>query len=317
MEYSEAQVLIELAKIFARPDSRVVVGIGDDAAVITTSHRTVVTTDMAVEGVHFRREWSTAFDIGRRIAAANLADIFAMGATPDHLVVALSLTGEESLEWIKELAIGIDQEARKCAVTIIGGDVVRGPVVTIAVTAIGRVGTPILRSGAKDGDEIVVTNLPGWSAAGLYLLSKQIDLAKLKASDSAQRALSQFRAPTLAYEDVPFMRFAHSMSDLSDGLLTQGAQMAQASGVRFQISRELLASHPDFADLSALANEVGAYVWDWIGAGGEDFVFLATGKGLPGFVIGEVISGEGAQIAGLEKEPVGFTHFYRVKKTSG
>lgn len=309
MEYSESEVIAELAQIFARPDKRIVVGIGDDAAVITTSHRTVVTTDMAVEGVHFRREWSTPFDIGRRIAAANMADIFAMGATPDHLVVAISLTGDETLEWIKELAIGIDQEARKCAVTIIGGDVVRGPVVTISVTAVGRVGTPILRSGAKVGDEIVVTNLPGWSAAGLFLLENQIDLANLTSSDSAQRALAQYRAPLVAYEDVPFMRFAHSMSDLSDGLLIQGEQMARASGVKFNFDSQLILGHPDFIELSALAQEVGEYVWDWIGAGGEDHVFLATGIGLPGFEIGSVSEGVGAEIAGLLQEPKGFLHF--------
>jgi thiamine-monophosphate kinase len=310
VEYSEGQIIAELAKVFTRPDSRIVVGIGDDAAVVTTSHRTVISTDMAVEGVHFRRDWSTAFDIGRRITAANLADIYAMGATPDHLVVAVSLTGNESLEWIRELAIGIDQEARKCKVTVIGGDVVRGPVVTIAITALGRVGTPILRSGAVVGDDVVVSNLPGWSAAGLHLLKEKIDLENLQSSASAQRALSQYRAPTVAYEDVPFMRFAHAMTDVSDGLLVQGGQIALASKVRLALSSALIADHPDFKDLSDLATEVGAYVWDWIGAGGEDHVFLATGKGLPGFLIGEVCTGEGVEIEGPVKEPSGFVHFY-------
>ncbi len=309
MDYSEADVIAELELIFARPDKRIIVGIGDDAAVVTTSHRTVVTTDMAVEGVHFRREWSTPFDIGRRIAAANMADIFAMGGTPDHLVVAISLTGDETLEWIRELAIGIDREARKCAVTIIGGDVVRGPVITIAVTAVGRVGTPILRSGAKVGDEIVVTNLPGWSAAGLFLLENQIDLTNLESADSAQRALTQYRAPIVAYEDVPFMRFAHSMSDISDGLLLQAAQIARASNVKFDFDSQLIIGHPDFAELNMLAQEVGEDVWDWVGAGGEDHVFLATGIGLPGFEIGQVVEGSGAQISGLMHEPKGFSHF--------
>ena len=309
MEFSESDVIEALAKVFTRPDSRVVVGIGDDAAVVTTTHRTVVTTDMAVEGVHFRHEWSSAFEIGRKITAANLADIYAMGATPDHLVVAVSLTGNESLEWIKELAIGIDQEARKCKVTVVGGDVVQGPAVIIAITAFGRVGTPILKSGAIVGDEIVISNLPGWSAAGWHLLREKIDLENLQNSASAQRALSQFRAPMVAYEDVPFMRFAHSLTDTSDGLLIQSNQIATASKVRLSISKSLISAHPDFADLSALAEEIGAYVWDWIGAGGEDHVFLATGKGLPGFLIGHVEAGEGAQIEGLEKEPQGFAHF--------
>ncbi|MEI9907256.1 MAG: AIR synthase related protein [Actinomycetota bacterium] len=113
MLISEGEIIAQLAEVFARPDSRIVVGIGDDAAVVTTTHRSVVTTDMAVEGVHFRRDWSSPFEIGRKITAANLADLCAMGATPDHLVVAVSLTGNESLEWIKELAIGIDQRISK------------------------------------------------------------------------------------------------------------------------------------------------------------------------------------------------------------
>lgn len=311
MEYSEAEIIAELAKIFTLPDSRIVVGIGDDAAVVTTSHRTVITTDMAVEGVHFRREWSSAFDIGRRITAANLADIFAMGATPDHLVVGLALSGNESLEWIRELAIGIDQEARKCHVSVVGGDIVRASEVMISVTAVGRVGTPILRSGAVVGDEIVISNLPGWSAAGLFLLSREVDLESLEvgASASAQRALAQYRAPTVAYQDAPFMRFAHAMTDISDGLMVQGEQIAKASGVHLCLSSAQIATHPDFADLSELATAVEADVWDWIGAGGEDHIFLATGKGVPGFLIGDVREGSGVEIVGVERKLSGFSHF--------
>lgn len=309
MDISESQIIAEFANVFIRPDSRVLVGIGDDAAVVTTGHRTVITTDMAVEGVHFKREWSSAFDIGRKITAANLADIYAMGALPDHLVVSVALTGNESLEWIKSLAIGIDQEARKCDATVVGGDVVRGNVVTISIAALGHVGTPVLRSGAQVGDEIFLSSLPGWSTAGFHILTNTIDPTSLANAAHAHKALAQFRAPTLDYAVSREFRFAHALCDVSDGLLTQAPQIANASGVKLLFQRSLIEATTDFAELAELAAELEADPWDWVGAGGEDHVMLGTGKKLPGIRVGQVISGEGVEIAGLERKPRGFTHF--------
>lgn len=310
MTFSESEVIAELARIFAHDDSRVCVGIGDDAAVLAASaQKWVVTTDMAVEGVHFRREWSSAYEIGRKITAANLADVYAMGATPHHLVVAVALTGGESMTWIRELARGMNDEARSCDCTIVGGDIARGTVVVISMTAIGQVQEPILRSGARVGDYMVISDLPGWSAAGLYLLFNKINISAVKSNQAVERALAQFRAPLVRYSDAIGLNGAHSLSDISDGLLVQGQQMADASGVKFLIDSRKLKEHPHFRELSSLADEVGAYVWDWIGAGGEDHVFLATGTGLPGFVIGEVIDGSGIELQGIGKTPEGFSHF--------
>lgn len=313
MEFSESEVIAELARIFAHSDHRVQVGIGDDGAVVATSTQQkaqlVITTDMAVEGVHFRREWSSGYEIGRKITAANLADIYAMGATPHHLVVAVSLTGAESMAWIKELANGMNDEARSCDCTIVGGDIARGPIVTISMTAIGEVQKPILRSGARLGDCIVVSDLPGWSAAGLHLLFNEINVSALKSHRAVERALAQFRAPSVRYSDAIGLSDAHSLCDVSDGLLVQGEQMATASGVRFVINSKKIEEHPHFQQLSALADEVGAYVWDWIGAGGEDHIFLATGAELPGFEIGEVTAGYGIELEGITQTPEGFTHF--------
>lgn len=308
MEFSESEVIAELSKIFTRHDSRVLVGIGDDAAVITSPlQKSVITTDMAVEGVHFRREWSTPVEIGQKITAANLADVYAMGATPEHLVVAISLTGHESMVWIKELAHGIEMEARSCDVLVIGGDIVRGPVITISMTAIGQIDNPILRSGARVGDQIVVSNLPGWSAAGLFLLRHNINVSAVQPARCVERALAQFRAPSVQYSDAIALRNAHAMCDISDGLLIQAEQMA--SHTRFVLNSDLIRLHPDFADLTGLAAQVGADVWDWIAAGGEDHAFLATGIDLPGYVIGVVDQGSGVELQGVEKRPRGFTHF--------
>ena len=117
MAFTESEVIALLAQVFASSHPNLEVGIGDDAAVIRTTNRTVITTDMAVEGVHVRLEWSSPFEIGRKITAANLADVFSMGAKPTFLVVAVSLTGNEDLEWIEKLAKGIAFEANLVGAT--------------------------------------------------------------------------------------------------------------------------------------------------------------------------------------------------------
>jgi len=309
-EFSESDVIVELAKIFATDDPRILLGIGDDAAVIAPSEvNSVITTDMAVEGVHFHKQWSSAFEIGRKITAANLADLLAMGATPSHLVAAISLTGDEPLAWIVELAQGMAHEARRCKAPIVGGDLVKGSVVTISMTAIGYVKNPILRSGAQVGDRLYVSNIPGWSAAGWHLLSHGINPESLTSSKHAKRGIQQFCAPEVSYEAARLMRNAHALIDISDGLMTQGAQMASASHVRCEFSAAKIEAIDEFADLAQLADEVNANVWDWVGAGGEDHVFLAAGKDLSGPCIGEVVSGDGIAIIGLEHVPQGFVHF--------
>lgn len=308
MEFSESEVIAELSTIFTRHDSRVLIGIGDDAAVVASPlQKTVITTDMAVEGVHFRREWSTPDEIGQKITAANLADVFAMGATPEHLVVAISLTGHESMVWIRELARGIEMEARSCDVLVVGGDVVRGPVIAISMTAIGQIDQPIMRTGAKVGDKIYLSNLPGWSAAGLYFLMHNINVSELEPARCVERALAQFRAPAVQYADAIAFRGAHAMCDISDGLLVQAEQMATAT--KFVLDSDVIRLHPDFGDLAGLAAQVGIDVWDWVAAGGEDHVFMATGIDLPGYQIGEVVQGTGVELRGVERAPKGFKHF--------
>jgi thiamine-monophosphate kinase len=285
MAFTESEVIALLAQVFASSNPNLEVGIGDDAAVIRTSNRTVITTDMAVEGVHFRLEWSSAFEIGRKITAANLADVFSMGAKPTFLVVAVSLTGNEDLEWIKNLA--------------------KGPGVTIAITALGEVADPILRSGAKIGDQIYLSNLPGWSRAGLAILEKGLTLE----SESAKRAVAAFRAPTLNYAYAANLANATAMSDVSDSLTTQAEQMAAASKVKFNLDFNLFLAAADFAELRTLSHELNVSIADLILGGGEDHVFLATGEDLPGLLIGQVSEGTGLNVLGNEKAPDTWRHF--------
>ena len=305
MNFDEAGVIAALARIFGQVHRGVDIGIGDDAAVVTTSEKTVITTDLAVEGTHFSTSWSSAFEIGRKVTAANLADVYALGGSPRYLVVAVTLTGQESLNWIEELAEGIQHEASSCGAFVVGGDLAKGPCVMIAITAIGESDTPITRAGAEVGDSIYISSLPGWSAAGLSVIEKELE------NDLAHHAIAEFCSPTLDY--VSAVQFsnsqAHSMCDISDALLIQAEQVAVASGVCLTFDTTLIALHPEFATLNELAEIVGEDVWQWILAGGEDHVFLATGKDLDGFCIGRVEAGSGIKGVEMKKAPDTWRHF--------
>ena len=305
MTLNEAQIIGALASVFGTNHRGVQVGIGDDAAVVATGEHTVITTDMAVEGTHFNCQWSGAFEIGRKITAANLADIYAMGATPTYLVVAVTLSGEESMEWISELAQGIKHEASSCGAVVVGGDLARGAIKVISMTALGEVEKAVTRSGAQVGDSIYVSSLPGWSAAGLASIEKS------ELSDLESYAVEEFCSPTLDYSmAVAFAnKGAHSMCDVSDALVIQAEQLAQASGVQLVFDSEAFKVSEEFAQLSELAEASGVDVWQWIFAGGEDHVFLATGKDLPGLCVGVVKEGSGVIGLEMKKAPDTWRHF--------
>jgi len=303
MGFQERDVISVLQKIFATADSRLLVGIGDDAAVVTTSAQSIITSDMAVEDVHFKLEWSSAFDIGRKITVANVADILSMGGKCDYLTASVALTGEETLQWIENLARGMKHEADLAGALIVGGDIARGPKIVISMTAVGNSKSPILRSGAQVGDGLFLSSLTGWSAAGLELLTREISIN----NEIAEKALSEFSAPTLDY-DSDFSQ-ATAMADVSDSILIQAEQIAAASGVQLVLDQSLIAVAPEFEELSQLASELKVDVLHWILAGGEDHVLLATGVNLPGVRIGSVAQGSGVTGVEMKMAPVSWSHF--------
>jgi len=304
MAFSEGELLELVASIFqSESDERVLVGIGDDAAVVRSSCQQVITTDVAVEDVHFNKRWSNAFDIGRKVTAANIADVLAMGATPQYLVVALTLVGDEGLERVAELASGIKAEADKTGARVVGGDIARGSAISIAITAIGSVESAITRSGAQVGDGIYISSLPGWSAAGLHMLIHDIEPVHAVHA----MALNEFRAPSLDY-GIDFTR-AHALTDTSDALLISCQSIADASEVNLHIDPALLESAYEYKELALLAQSLGVDVFEWILGGGEDHVFLATGVDLPGIRIGEVRQGSGVTGLEMKKAPQMWRHF--------
>ncbi len=309
MSESEAGLIAQLRDLFHTSfQTGVEIGIGDDAAVVLASNKKLVATvDMAVEDIHFKREWSTPFQIGAKLTTANLADIFAMGATPKYLLVAAAITEVNNSQIVSELAKGIKSVADKFEVAVIGGDLSRAEKMSLSITALGEISEkPITRSGAKVGDIVYVSALPGLSAAGLAILTRGLDRPRYVVEAHLNPKLS---APN------KLIQVATSMCDISDGLVTDASHIASASTVRINLSKNKLISGSDFKDLAELAVELGEQVFDWILTGGEDHFFLATvdpknaGDEL-GLEIGVIEAGGGEVLIDGEKiQKAGYQHF--------
>jgi thiamine-monophosphate kinase len=162
----------------------------------------------------------------------------------------------------------------------------------------------ITRSGARAGDLIYVSALPGFSRAGFEILTKN-----LPHSPAIARALSQFKSPELDPAVMRSFKSAHSLCDVSDSLLVQAEQISKASSVAFEIDTKKIESCDEFADLVAIAQTIGCDIWDFVLGGGEDHVLLATGVNLPGICIGRVIEGSGVKVLEMKKAPESWRHF--------
>ena len=309
MSESEAGLIAQLRDLFhASFQTGGEIGIGDDAAVIlASSKKLVATVDMAVEDIHFKRGWSTPFQIGAKLTTANLADIFAMGATPKYLLVAAAITEVNNSQMVSELAKGIRSVADKYEVAVIGGDLSRAEKMSLSITALGEISEkPITRSGAKVGDIVYVSALPGLSAAGLAILTRGLDRPRY--------VVEAHLNPKLNAPDK-LIQVATSMCDISDGLVTDASHIASASTVSINLSKDKLMSGSDFKDLAELAVELGEQVFDWILTGGEDHFFLATvdpknASDEIGLEIGVVEMGNGEVLLDGEKiQKAGYQHF--------
>ena len=304
----EEEVLKRVRAIFdtsntsASAAANIVIGNGDDGAVVKINEGlTILSTDMAVENIHFRRAWSTSQEIGRKITAANLADICAMGGWPEYLLVAVAFP-KDYLDELEDLASGIAEEAAKVGASVIGGDLSQGSELVISITAVGRTLRAITRSGAKVGDVVMISHLPGWSKAGLEILSGDLT----HGSESSQRALMQHRAPQIDYSKYrKVYAVLNSATDVSDGLLIDSGHIAGASGVALHLQSTLIEKAEGFAALQQLALEFGtgeSSGIDFVLSGGEDHVLLvttSTPEKCEGFIeIGRVEQGEGVLLDG-------------------
>ena len=293
-DLSEEELLAVITPLLPR-GPQTAVGTGDDCAVLSfPDSRTAVSTDVLVEGCHFRTGWSTGRDIGARAAAQNLADVAAMGARPVALVVGLVMPAATSVDWVRDFARGLAQGCEPCGAGVVGGDLSSGDSLVVAVTVLGDLEgrAPVLRSGARPGDAVVHVGTLGRSAAGLALLSAGTDNASglQDAAPGGQKqpeawaCIEAFRAPTppLTAGRELALSGATSMLDVSDGLLRDAGRIARASGVVIDLVDP--DDLPDASFLEPVAVLVSGHdgsaarelARSWLLTGGEDHGLLAT-----------------------------------------
>lgn len=295
------QGLLKLIQPYCLPDT-----IGDDGAIVRVPAdcELVVTTDILVDGVHFSDRTTTAFDVGWRAVAANLSDLAAMGANPLGITVGLSLPPTLPVVWLEQLYRGMQACLTRYGTGIIGGDLTRSSVATVAITALGSVRSDriISRSTAQIGDAIVATGYHGDSRAGLQLLLDPALGNSLPASVQAhrERLITAHQRPQPRLDVLPILERLRSIvssaftvtgMDSSDGLADAIVQICQASSVGALLSRSTIPLSPSLSQIfpdTALSSAL---------YGGEDFELVLT---MPASVARELVAklGDGAAIIG-------------------
>jgi thiamine-monophosphate kinase len=262
--------------------TRTILGPGDDAAIVSAEDgRIVVSTDVLVEGRHFRRDWSSGADVGWRAAMQNLADIAAMGAAPSSLVVALVLPSSVPVAWVLDFARGLREACEPYDVGVVGGDLSGGDAVVVAVTVQGDLGgrAPVLRSGARPGDVVALAGRAGRSAAGHAVLAADASSAGRGALRSVSAdVVEAYRRPRppLGAGVLASDAGATAMMDVSDGLLRDAGRLARASGVVIDLEPVARSFAADLEALAPVAAALGADAEEWVLTGGEDHGLLAT-----------------------------------------
>ncbi len=300
-----------LARVFPRlpaaPGTEV--GPGDDAAVLAAPDaRVVVTTDVLVEDRDFRRDWSSAPDVGWKAATANLADVAAMGARPTALVVALVAPPATEVDWVLGLTDGLAAACRQAGAGVVGGDLSGGPVVVVSVTALGDLGgrAPVCRDGARAGDVVAIAGTAGRSAAGLDLLRAGLG------GHAPDLVAAHLRPdPPLAAGVLAAAAGATAMLDVSDGFVTDLGRIVAASGVSADLDPGWLAaaSGPLRAAAATLGEGSGAGRGEpdpdararaWVLSGGEEHALLACFP--PGCLLPEPFTAIGS-VRGRDEGP--------------
>jgi thiamine-monophosphate kinase len=321
-EAGELSLLDILKKRFTSKSSSVLLGIGDDAAVVRPRKPPMlVTTDMMVEGVHFDLSWTTPYQLGFKLVSANVSDIYAMGGKPQFLLLNFSAGGETTLEFFMKFYEGIEAALKKYGLLLIGGDISSSEKVIVSATVTGNAARVLRRSGAVKGDRIYVTGTPGNAACGLELMrkaGKKIEIEKGKkqkfplAWEVVFPLIGRHLMP-VARDPGRFTDKASSMIDISDGLLIDLSRLCKASNVGAVIDEEKI---PLSKELQSACLYLGLSPLDLAYGGGEDYELLFTApadKKVNASCIGE-ITGRGLFVRDkngrMRKAPLkGYQHF--------
>jgi thiamine-monophosphate kinase len=247
----------------------VIIGPGDDAAALAIQPPVLTSVDVLVEGVHFRRDWSSAAEVGRKAVAVNVADIEAMGGRAVALVVGLSAPADLPRSWVLELADGIRAEGGRSGAVLVGGDVTGSRDVTISVTVLGALDgrSPVRRSGAGPDQVVALVGRTGWAAAGMAVLQRGFR--------SPRAVVEAQRVPEVPYGQgrVAADAGATAMIDVSDGLLADLGHVARASGVVVELD---LTAFEVPEVLQAVAAATGKDPYALLLTGGEDHALAAV-----------------------------------------
>jgi len=307
----------------------VLVGSGDDTAVVRVAQDRVLllTCDMMVEGVHFRREWATGLQIGWKAMAANLSDIAAMGGEPGFAVASVAAPGELGSDVVEGIAQGLVECASRYGASLVGGDLVGSPgplVVDVALTGWASEESVLRRSGARPGDVLLVSGALGASAAGLAALRQGLSAEDERVGAAVTAHLTP--VPRLAEaRAIAATRLGTAMMDLSDGLAADLPRLCAQSGVGALLRADQVPVH---ACCRAAAESLNLDPLELAITGGEDYELLLTcppaaageiqqavriASGVPLTVVGEVVGGDGAALldAAGRRKPLGsgFDHF--------
>jgi thiamine-monophosphate kinase len=273
-------------------------GIGDDAALLDLrgDRRLLVTTDMLLEGVHFQRRWDCPRELGRKALAVNISDIAAMGGHPMYALLGLAVPRPgPTLEELRALLAGLEEEAATYAVTLVGGDTCgsqSGLVLSVTLLGVAPGGTAVLRSGARPGDSVWVTGMLGGAAAGLLALEQGLRPGRtwpatlprptwLGAPEEAaiQAAVTAHLTPVprLAAGQA-LVGCATAMIDVSDGVASDVGHLCRESGVMARVLADQLPIHPG---AMAMARLMGRDPLKLAACGGEDYELLFTAAADP------------------------------------
>ena len=265
----EFGLISALTGVFAQGE-QVLIGPGDDAAVlrVKTGH-VVVSTDLMVEGRHFRREWASAEDVGHRAAAQNLSDVNAMGGRATSLTIGLAAPADLPVQWALDFARGFAEECALVGASVVGGDVTRSDQLVIAVTVLGAcTQAPVVRSGAEPGDVLAICGRQGWAAGGLAVLGRGFR--------SPRVLVEAYRRPEPPYDAGPGRRRGRRHRD--DRRLRRAARRRRprrrgAPASAIDVHRAAF-EVPD--PLQAVGAALGADPLQFILGGGDDHALLAT-----------------------------------------
>ena len=318
-ELGERRVISKIRRAFGEQRTDILIGIGDDAALVKAPRSLLLTTDILVEDEDFRRAVHPPRLLGRKALNVNLSDIAAMGGRPLHALVGMALPGDVEESWLRQFMAGFRSAAREARVALVGGDLSRSEKIMISVTVTGEAKSPVTRSGARAGDGIFVSGTLGDAARGFRLLEE----GGLKGtSRGAGPLVRAFLDPVPRLELGALLarrKLASAMIDISDGLSVDLAHICEESRVGAEVDASRI---PISAALRRASKDPLALALH----GGEDFELLfavrqakiAAVEKLPSKFrltrIGRVTAGNKMFLVGPDnkKEPLragGFEHF--------